>query len=231
MTLDVSQHGDFFATPTVVGTSTGTPPAASPPQPARRSWLAVASVVTVIAVVAGSFVVHGWLTNRAPHGPSTGIQATATLHVVFPASLDGYTLESGMSQRLTAALAPLQAHVPALALSTQVQYRRQRDTVFIAGGPLPTALRFSGNAAQAALVKQIGEQIGGPKGQTPEGWEAKPAGVLGGQLWCGSPKILPGATDALCYAVDSQNVLIISTIGGDVSFAQQIRPLVEVTGG
>jgi hypothetical protein len=228
----VSQHGDFFATPTVVGTPAGTPKAVIPPQPpSRRTWLVVASAVTVIAVVAGLFVAHGRLTNHAPHGPSTGIQATTPLHIVFPTSVDGYTLESDMTQRLTAALAPLQDHVPALALSTQVQYRRQHEVMIIAGGPLPAALRFSGNAAQAALVKQIGEQIGGPKGQTPGGWEAKPTGGLGGQLWCGSPKILPGAVDALCYAVDSQNVLIITTIGGDVSFAQQIRRLVEVTGG
>jgi hypothetical protein len=226
----VSEHGDFFATPTVVGTSTGTPPAATAPQPkTRRTWLVVASAVTV--VVSGLFIGHGRLTNRAPHGSSTGVQATATLRVVFPASVAGYTLESGMTQGLTAALAPLQDRVPALALSTQVQYRGQRGVVIIAGGPLPAALRFSGNAAQAALVKQIGEQIGGPNGHTPNGWEAKRAGALGGQLWCGSPKILPGAVDALCYAVDSQNVLIITTIGGDVSFAQQVRPLVEVTGG
>jgi hypothetical protein len=229
--LGVSEHGDFFATPTVVATPSGTSHAVAPSRPpSRRTWLILASLVTCTAVVVGLFVARQ-LTNRAPHGPSTGLQATTRLHVSFPASVDGYTLQSDKSQGMAVSLSFLTSHVPALTLSTQVQYSDPSGILIIAGGPLPAALRFAGNAAQATLLEQMRQQISGPHGKTPEGWESKPTGALGGQLWCGTPKVLPSSVDGLCYAVDSQNVLIITTLGADASVAQQIRPLVEVTSG
>jgi hypothetical protein len=182
----------------------------------------------VLAIAAALFVV---VRSSGPHGPSTGLQASRTLNIQFPPTVDGSALDQSETSLLTNQLAPLQARVPALAFSTQVHYQplaRGGPGVIIAGGPLPDALRFLGNAQQAKLVSQIGAQISGPHRVHPHGWGPKPTGALGGQMWCGTEPVADSAI-GLCYVVDSQNMLIITTFGDDpLTTAEQVRAQVEL---
>lgn len=194
-----------------------------------KAHLVVIGVVLLIAPLFGLVVSPGWLVHRGPHGPSTGLQATTPLHVTFPTTVNGETL----NPRVTISFANNDLGVPALAQSTQVEYQGNKESVIVAGGPLPAAFRSSGNADQVNLLKSILEHIGGgPARPVSAQWHAASAGQLGGQMWCGATHLpnLPAAGGS-CWVVDSQNVLDITVIGDDwLSVANLVRPLVEVTG-
>jgi hypothetical protein len=170
--------------------------------------------------------------GAGPHGPSTGLQASTVLRVEFPSSLGGTPLDPSETSLLTEQLASLKARAPALALSTQVHYHQAGDAgVIIAGGPLPRALRYEGNAQQTTLLHQILTQVGGTHGRRPNGWGPKPTGALGGQMWCGTQPV-DNSSIGLCYVVDSQNVLMITALGeSPQTRAEQVRAQVEVAPG
>ncbi|HTW18843.1 MAG TPA: hypothetical protein VME70_01365 [Mycobacteriales bacterium] len=183
----------------------------------------------VLLLVAVGVLLAVFRGDTGAHGPSTGLQASTVLKVQFPSSVEGAPLQPSETSLLTSQLANLASRVPALALSTQVQYHQVGGAdIFIAGGPLPAALRYKGNAQQVSLLNQILHQVGGPKARRPEGWGPMPTGTLGGQMWCGTQSV-GGGTIGLCYVVDSQNVLMITTFGDSPqTTAERVRPLVEV---
>jgi hypothetical protein len=218
---------EFYAVVPSRPEESSTAAGAQRPQRLRRSLLlAAAGLVVLVAIGLRVTLFRG---NAGPHGPSTGLQASTVLNVEFPSSLGGTPLDPSETSLLTSQLVTLKARVPALALSTQVHYHQPRDAgVFIAGGPLPAALRYKGNAQQASLLKQILAQAGGPHGRRPDGWGPKPTGTLGGQMWCGTQPVDDSAI-GLCYVVDSQNVLMITAFGENPeTTAEQVRPQVEV---
>jgi hypothetical protein len=182
-----------------------------------------------VAVVAG--IISGVIITKGkawPHGPSTGLQSTTPLHVVLPASLDGHQLDP--ATKLSLADQAAQLGVPAMALSTEVTYKGADSIIVVSGGPLPPSLRFSGNAQQADLIKQIGDEYAAGHGKTPSDWGPKSTGVLGGQLWCGTISPAPGLpADGMCWMVDSQNVLNVVASGpGALATAEAVRPQVEI---
>jgi hypothetical protein len=199
------------------------------PAPDRSRMIAWAAGGLAVLVVLGvGLSVLRWAAR--PHGPSTGLQATTRLNVEYPPTVEGTPLNSSVTQILNNQMASLKARVPALALTDEVQYQALGGAadVIIAGGPLPAALRFRGNAAQAKLLNQIGPQISGSQGRRPDGWGPKPTGALGGQMWCGTQPVEKSKV-GLCYVVDSQNVLIITAFGDNaLTDAEQVRAQVEV---
>jgi hypothetical protein len=190
--------------------------------------LLVAASLTVVVVLGAGLFLLRWAGR--PHGPSTGLQATTRLNVEYPPTVEGTPLDSSVTQILNNQMAPLKARVPALALAVEVQYHASGGAadVIIAGGPLPAALRFRGNTAQAKLLSQIGPQISGSHGRRPDGWGPKPTGALGGQMWCGTQPVGKSQV-GLCYVVDSQNVLIVTAFGANaLTEAEQVRAQVEL---
>jgi hypothetical protein len=220
---------DFYAgIPSRAEESSATDAGVKRPRRLPRIWLLAAMGLIVLIGIGVILLRRG----AGPHGPSTGLQASTVLKVEFPSSLGGTPLDPSETSLLTVQLASLKARVPALALSTQVRYHQAGQAgVFIAGGPLPRALRYEGNAQQTTLLQQILTQVGGPQGRRPDGWGPKPAGALGGQMWCGTQPVA-NSSIGLCYVVDSQNVLMITAFGeSPQTTAEQVRAQVEVAAG
>jgi hypothetical protein len=222
----MSSDGDYFATSNIaVGPATVGPPTVAPWRRVSAPVLALAAaglaLVAVLAVLAAQ-------PAPAPHGPSTGLQATTRLDVVFPAELDGYQIDRKASQEFSDQVA--NSGVPAMALSSGADYSLGVNTIIVAGGPLPSGLRFTGNAEQAGLIRQIGIDYSHGKGRHPKDWGPRPTGEFGGQLWCGTETALKnGPLYASCWMVDSQNVLNIVVFGPDpMATAERTRELVEV---
>jgi hypothetical protein len=222
----MSNAGDYFATSNM----TVGPTTLSPPAGARRCRVSAPVLACAAAMLALAALLAMLVVRRAPgpHGPSTGLQATTRLDVVFPAELDGYQIEPKASQEFSAQVA--NSGVPAMALSSGALYSLGVNTIVVAGGPLASGLRFTGNAQQAGLIRQIGIDYSHGKGRNPKDWGPKPTGELGGQLWCGTETALKNGPPVVsCWMVDSQNVLNIVVFGPDpMATAERTRELVEV---
>jgi hypothetical protein len=228
MSTAMSDSRNFFFTATVATDPAPVGPNLAPDS-GRRRLRTVLMIAGGVAVVAG--IVSGVIITKSttsPHGPSTGLQARLPLHVVLPASLDGDQLDP--ATELSLAHSAAQLGVPAMALSTEATYKGAGRFVIVGGGPLPPSLRFSGNAQQADLIKQIRAEYADGHGRTPTDWGPKPTGALGGQLWCGTMSPAPGLpADGTCWMVDSQNVLNIVADGPDaLATAEAVRQQVEI---